>query len=430
MKALFRRGRLLVDIQKNEVAPAILFFLFWFFIILAFQILRPLKKGVFVAQLGPHLELYAKLCNIAVALLAVVVFTAIYNLLGSRRLVAILCAVFCAAFSVLAWVFSQGEPNAVLNWMFYLFGDAWSTIWVTTFWAYLNEMTEVEQSKRLYGVIGGGGVVGGLLGNLGVWQLVEPLGSPVLLAACGVIAVLIGVMVWRLEVVAARPGGPIGRRLTGRSTAAEESRKWGAAVEGARLVASSKYLSGIVATVFLYELVSQVLDYQYSTTARALLSGTAELQAFFGQVGSIVGVISVVVQFFLVSLVIRKLGMTWALLILPGAMMAASGGYLAAPLLATAALLSISDNALAYSINQTARETLYMPRSPDVKYKARAFANMFVQRCGKGVAILAALALYMVPVRFLSVLAMLVSLLWMLVAGYLGRRFERETAVG
>jgi AAA family ATP:ADP antiporter len=163
--------------------------------------------------------------------------------------------------------------------------------------------------------------------------------------------------------------------------------------------------------VFLYELVSQIMDYQYKTAAEAL-TGTGTTQAFFGQIGVIVGIISVITQFFLVSFIIRTFGLTTALLVLPVAMAVASSVYFAIPILWTSSLLYISDNAFSYSINQTARETLYVPMSADIKYKARAFANMFVQRTGKSAAILMPFGLTAIPIRFRSILAVIVIVIW------------------
>ncbi len=427
MTPLSRFVRLFVDVKKDEVEPASLFFLLWFSVIVVFQVLKPLKKGLFVENLGAYLELYAKLANIGVAILAVIAFTFLYNKLGSRRLVGTLCGAFILALLGFSAVLTTDRPAAVTNWIFYLFGDLWSTIWVTTFWAYLNEMTHTEQSKRLYGLIGGGGVVGGLVGGVVVWQLVQPLGSSTLLVGCAVVTGVIGLLIWRTETLATRPGASIGRQHSAQLQVSSEDEKKNAAVEGAKLVISSKYLGAIVLIVFLYELASQILDYQYSTAAESL-EGAGATQAFFGQITMIIGVISVVTQFFLVSFVIRNFGLTTALLVLPIAMALASGIYVAAPVLWAATLLTISDNAFSYSINQTARETLFMPTSADVKYKARAFANMFVQRLGKGVAILMALVLAAIPIRFLSVLALAVVVIWAGFAIYAGRRFDVLTA--
>ena len=89
--------RYFVDIRKGEAEPAALFFSFWFLVIVVFQALRSLKKALFVEYLGPDVELYAKLANIGVAILAVVVFTALYNRFGSRRLIPALCGLFIVA---------------------------------------------------------------------------------------------------------------------------------------------------------------------------------------------------------------------------------------------------------------------------------------------------------------------------------------------
>jgi AAA family ATP:ADP antiporter len=428
-----RKGlRSFVDIRKGELEPALLFFFFWFFVIVVFQALRPLKKGLFVEHLGAHVELYAKLANIGVAMLAVVVFTGLYNRFGSRRLIPTLCGFFAVALLVFAGVLSGGgKPAASVNWAFYLFGDAWSTVWVTAFWAYLTELTRTEQSKRLYGLIGAGGVIGGLMANFTVWQYIQDSGIGVLLAGAAGVTVIIAAIVLRLEIIARRPGTAIGRQGAGTASAASAKKApEGNAFEGARLVTASTYLLAIAMITFLYEINSQILDYQYSSAAEAL-QGAEGTQAFFGRVGTIVGVVSVVTQLFLVSFIIRTFGITTALLVLPAAMAAASGIYFVTPMLMTAALLTISDNAFNYSINQTAREMLYVPTSDDVKYKARAFINMLVQRVGKGAAILMALgfgAMSNLPIRYLSILAFVVIAVWVGFGWYAGRRFEALTA--
>ena len=428
-----RGFRSFLDIRKGELEPAILFFLFWFFVIVVFQALRPLKKGLFVEHLGADVELYAKLANIAVAILAVVVFTSLYNRFGSRRLIPTLSAIFAAAlFGFAAALSGGGAPAASTNWAFYLFGDAWSTVWVTTFWAYLTELTQTEQSKRLYGLIGAGGVIGGLAANFTVWQYIENSGIGILLTVAAIVAIVIAAIVLRLEIIARRPGAAIRRTDdAAKADAAKTARpKDNAVFDGARLVVASRYLLAIAMITFLYEINSQILDYQYSSAAETL-QGAEGTQAFFGRVGTIVGLVSVITQLFLVSFIMRTFGITTALLVLPAAMAASSGIYFVTPMLTTAALLTISDNSFNYSIYQTARETLYVPTSADVKYKARAFINMLVQRVGKGAAILMALgfgAMANLPIHYLSLLAFVVIAIWVGFAWYAGRHFDALTA--
>ncbi|MGH7566958.1 MAG: NTP/NDP exchange transporter [Gemmatimonadota bacterium] len=421
--------RLFVDIRKREVEPALLFFFFWFLIIAVFQVLKPLKTGLFIDPLGDRgaeVELYAKLGNIGVAVIAVVLFSWLYDRLGSRRLIFALCAGFGAALIWFAATLStDGEPGAPGYWAFYLFGDAWSTIWVTTFWAYLSEMTATEQAKRLYGLIGGG-TVGGLVGTSIVATTVESVGIPTLIAGAASATVVLALLAWRIETLAGRKDAPIGRRRGHKEIVESDEKKSHAAIEGARLSLASKYLFAIVMIVFLYEFASQVLDYQFKNELESI-EGAEATSAFYANIGVIINTVSMITQFFLVSFIIRRFGITTALLVLPVAMLIASGVYVAVPVLWAGSLLTISDNAFSYSINQTSRETLYVPTPADVKYKARAFANMFVQRFGKGIAILMALGLTAVPIRFLSFLAAAVILIWAGFAWYAGRRFDEQT---
>jgi AAA family ATP:ADP antiporter len=274
-------------------------------------------------------------------------------------------------------------------------------------------------------------VIGGLTANFAVWQYVEGSGIGVLLTAAAIVTVVIAVIVLRLELIARRRGAAISRQTDAlrpdKAEAAPE--KENTVFEGARLVLASKYLLAIAMITFLYEINSQILDYQFSSAAESL-QGAGGTQAFFGRIGTVIGVISVFTQLVLVSFIVRTFGITTALLVLPAAMAMAIGIYFVTPVLTTAALLTISDNSFNYSINQTARETLYVPTSDDVKYKARAFINMLVQRIGKGAAILMALgfgAMSNLPIRYLSILAFVVIAAWIGFAWYAGKRFDQLT---
>ncbi len=91
--------------------------------------------------------------------------------------------------------------------------------------------------------------------------------------------------------------------------------------------------------------------------------------------------------------------------------------------------LNTADNAFSYSINQSAKETLYVPTSKDEKYKAKAFIDMFIQRFAKALAVLLSLAITMMfqdfsSVRWLSAFTIPVVALWIFAARYAGRRFS------
>src|SRR5262249_25642872 len=106
-----RRG--FFDFKRRELGVALLLFAFFFVVIAAFQVLKPLKNGLFVAKYGADLELYAKLANIAVAALGVVVFTYLYNRLPRHRVMYVLAAFFAVSFGAVAITIASPGPLAV-----------------------------------------------------------------------------------------------------------------------------------------------------------------------------------------------------------------------------------------------------------------------------------------------------------------------------
>jgi AAA family ATP:ADP antiporter len=146
----------------------------------------------------------------------------------------------------------------------------------------------------------------------------------------------------------------------------------------------------------------------------------------------ITNTVGLIVQLFLTPAIMSKLGVRAALLIMPIAILGNSAAFLLLPALWIGSLLNTTDNGLNYSINQSARESLYTPTTRNEKYKAKAFIDMFVQRAGKAVAVGINLALFAFfgdfsGVRWLSLFVIALVMVWLLAASYAGRRFRELT---
>jgi AAA family ATP:ADP antiporter len=203
-----------------------------------------------------------------------------------------------------------------------------------------------------------------------------------------------------------------------------------AALEGAQLVISSKYLLAILGIIGLYEIVSNIVDFQLAAVVETSIQDEQARDAFFGLVGQITGIGSIVVQLLVTSFVMKRYGVGVALLFLPVAILFSSVGFLLVPSLVFVVAMSASDNALNYSINQSAREALYTPTSRDVKYKAKAFIDMFVQRFAKVVAVVLNLSVAafvgVQGVRWLSLASIAVLIAWIALVRYAGQQFDER----
>ena len=204
------------------------------------------------------------------------------------------------------------------------------------------------------------------------------------------------------------------------------------AFEGAKLVFSSGYLLAIVGIVGMYEMVSTIMDFQFTATIVHYLEGAA-IGKQFSTVFAITNWVAMFVQLLLTSFVMSRFGIGIALLFLPMAALLGSTGFLIAPILLFGSALNTADNGFSYSINQSAKEALYVPTTKDEKYKAKAFIDMFVQRFAKAIAVGLSLGITTVfaefsSIRWLSIVTVLILIGWIATVRYTGRRFEELTS--
>jgi AAA family ATP:ADP antiporter len=426
-----------LDIRREEWPLALPMCAYFFLVITTFWVLKPIKKGLFIAfyerdgfQLlswqmsGSQAELLAKVLNMGVALVAVAVFTLLSRTLQRQQLTFVFSAFFAVAYVLYSLLLDA--PSSFVVWSFYLFGDLYSTLMVATFFVFLNDSVNSATAKRIYGLIGVGGVAGGAFGSTVVRSKIRDLATSEWMWVCLGLGALIALCAF----------------LAGRQVSAAPAKKEAAepvvadgnpALEGGRLVLRSPYLLSIVAIVGLYEMVSTIMDFQFTSTVVHYLDG-AEIGVQFSTVFALTNWVALFVQLFLTSFVMTRFGVGVALLFLPLAALLGSGAFMVAPILWFGSMLNTADNGFSYSINQSAKEVLYVPTTRDEKYKAKAFIDMFVQRFAKALAVGLSLLIttYFAgfeSLRWLSLLTVALLVLWILAVRYVGRVFaEREMA--
>ncbi len=433
--------RSIQDIRRDELPMALLMFFYFFLVITSFWILKPIKKGLFIEfyetsgfdLFAWHLEasqaeLIAKVMNMVIAFIAVTVFTLLARKLRRHQLTYVFSGFFIAGY--LAYSLILDKPGDWTVWSFYFFGDLFSTVMVATFFAFLNDSVSPGAAKRLYGLIGLGGTAGGAFGSMVVAGFVDTLSKPEWLWLCSLVAAVIIV----LAMSAARK---LPTRQEEQASAPEPETKKASegnpALEGAKLALRSRYLLSVAAIVGLYEMVSTIMDFQFTSTIIYYLDGEA-IGAQFARVFMITNFVAMGVQLFLTSLVMTRFGVGTALLVLPCAALLGSTGFMIAPILLIGSALNTCDNGFSYSVNQSAKEVLYVPTTRDEKYKAKAFIDMFVQRFAKALAVGLSLIITLAftgfeSLRWLSLVTIVILVLWILAVRYVGGQFRSVNEV-
>jgi ATP:ADP antiporter, AAA family len=429
------------DLRRHERAPTLLMSAYFFLVITIFWILKPIKKSLFLRFYaergfdpglgvwhglspldGPQAELFAKVLNMIVAGVATALFVSLAKRHRRESLSYVLGTVFCLSFLALRQVIDA--PSEGWVWVFYLFGDLFNMLMVAAFFAYLNDSVSPALARRIYAFVVLGGVAGGVFGSTVVKARISVFPSSTWLLLCAGLTLAITVIaacVARLRLPAVRH-------------APEEAEVVVAApmrvgIAGARVVAASPYLTTIAAIVGIYEIVSTLMDFQFSATISHYLSGKA-IGEQLASVFLVTNVASLVVQLLFTRFVMQELGIRAALSVLPFVVAVVAGGFALVPLLWIGSSLSIADNALNYSMNQSAKESLYVPTTATEKYQAKAFIDIFVQRSAKALGVLLSLVMSLwiaddlTAVRLLSVVVVALAVIWLLLARYAGNRFD------
>lgn len=442
--------RAVLAIRREELPLALLMFGYFFLVITTFWVLKPIKKALLVgfyensafelfgARLtGSQAELVAKVLNMVVAFLAVVAFTALSRRLQRQRLALAFSGFFLLCFGLYA-VLVRGHSAAVV-WSFYLFGDLYNTVMVATFFAFLNDSVAPSAARRVYGLVVLGGVVGGVFGTSALRTFISALDNSAWMLVCGALTAVIMVLAFAAgKFVDAGASGAAGAEPEQGSKPSDEAEEPGGnpALAGARLVFRSRYLLSVVAIVGLYEIVSTIMDFQFTATLEHYSKlGVIDFKKHIATVFLITNSVSLVVQFFATSIIMSRFKLTVALLIMPVAALTSSSLFMAVPALWFGSMLNTADNALNYSVNQSAKEALYTPTTRDEKYKAKAFIDMFVQRFAKALAVGVSLGITVAfkdfsTVRWLSLFTVAVVGVWVIAARYAGRHFHELTDSG
>ena len=208
------------------------------------------------------------------------------------------------------------------------------------------------------------------------------------------------------------------------------------------LVFKTRYLLLIAVFVLLVNWVNTTGEYILGrlveeSAAAAVSAGETALSegefigAFYSDFFAVVNVVSLLMQLFIVSRIVKYLGVRIAVMVLP---VIAMGGYALLaffPILSVVRWAKTAENATDYSLNNTVRNILFLPLTREQKYKAKQVTDAFFWRVGD---VLSA-ALVFVGTTWLSlqtshfaIVNLALVAVWLVVAWRIGTRYRRLVA--
>jgi AAA family ATP:ADP antiporter len=407
-----------IDVRPEETSSSILLFIYFFFITSSAGIIKPVKLSLFLDQLT-----FEKL---PFAYLLTAVFMGFFVSLNTRLLRAMkrhvyisLSLAFFMASLLIFWFLFQMEWQWV-NYVYWLWSEVFMVTTVTQFWILVNDIYHPRQAKRLIGFLVSGGLLGGICGSLLSSALAGVVKTEGLLLICPVmlgvgLVVVFFVKRFQREEVKERP----------EKTDERNKQKVGY-MESFRLLRKSRhliFLSGIMVSAIV---VTTLIDFQFNSVVAYRFVEKNARTSFFGLFFAGLMLFSFLFHTFLTSRILRKFGIRIALLIAPFILLAGSAVVFLfmGILFWWAIFLKGADKSLAHSLNQSVRELLYIPIPLEIKYKAKVFIDMFVNKLARGIGALLILLTFSVfglwgtdpggIVKYMSSIVVIFAVVWII----------------
>lgn len=410
----------LVDIKPGEIPTALLMFFYFFLITCSVYIIKPVKISNFLESLNAERLPFAYL--ITAILIGFVVSLNTKLLHAMKRNVYIsLSLVFFISNIVLFWFFFHWEWNW-LSMLYWVWCDIFTITTVTQFWILVNDIYHPRQARRLIGFLVSGGLLGGIAGSLLARFFAQVLGTTDLLLICPFLLLPCILIVSILHRQTQEPLDDKKRRTT-----STEASKTGY-IESFGIIKKSRYLLILSAIMTTAIIITTMVDFQFNSVLELALVDQDERTAFLGTFFTGLLVFSYLVHVFLTNRILKNFGMRLALSIAPLFLLTASIAILFIPaafFLIWAIAIKGGDKSLAHSLNQSVRELLYIPIAPEIKYKAKVFIDMFVNKFAKGIAasiLLICIFIFHFSLHHISLIVIGFSLLWI----FLNRWITRE----
>jgi len=405
-------------IEPEEARAAILSFSFLFLLMLAYNILKPVRDAL--APEWSDVEL-ASLWTINFFFSAIAV--SIYGYAVShgklKKVIPGVYAFFALSFVLFYVGASSTQDGELINKAFYVWLSLFSLFHISVFWSLMSDIFSRQQAPRLFGFIASGASIGTIAGSAVALALATLIGTLNLMLVAATILVMILPMVAVLR-RAAQPGGP---------ATAEEQALSGNPFAGFREFVRNPYLLGIGVFIFFYTFIGSFAYFELKNLMAANDRDTNT--AIWAGINLAVNSLTIIIAWFATSRITGRLGVGKTLALVPLLVAAAMVLVFINPVLAVMVAGWVVLKAGNYSITRPGREMLYTNVSREDRFKTKQVIDIVVYRGGDVLSgwafafLTATIGLGMAPI---AVIGAGVALVWAWVGLGLGRKYDLAMA--
>jgi ATP:ADP antiporter, AAA family len=431
--------RLFADVHAGEGLIAILLTVNLFLLLTGYLIIKTVREALILSEGGAEIKSYAAAGQALLLFLCVPAYGYLASKVNRIKLINGVTLFFVS--NLLAF-YLLSQLRLPLGIVFFLWVGIFNLFIIAQFWSFANDIYTEDQGKRLFAIVAFGGSLGAILGPKIASTLFEPLGPYLLML---VTASLLAVCLIFPNIVNAMERS--GRLAVNEGDAAQPLAKGGAF----RLVIGKRYLLLIALLMIVSNLVNtngefilgktvtqeaqNLADIPSAATTKAVMAASTEEQKtkkvrdfigrFYGDFFFTVSLVSALAQLFLVSRIMKFSGVPASLFFLPIISLTGYSVISVIPALGFIRLAKVVENSTDYSLQNTARQALFLPTTREEKYKAKAAIDTFFVRAGDvlSTALVFLSVQLSLSVQALSLINVLLIVLWLLLVFRIGRSY-------
>jgi AAA family ATP:ADP antiporter len=431
--------RLFSDVRPGESGTVLLLFANIFTILVGYYVLKTIREPLILNTGGGEIPglggAEVKSFSSAGQAILLMGFIPLYSWFASRvgrvRLVVGMNIVFILCIEAFYLAGRAQVPYTGI--VFFIWIGIFNNSVIAQFWSFANDIYSRTSGERLFPIIVVGMTAGTPVGSLIVARLFAMGVDPYTMMQLGALALVVSLLLY----VA------VHRRQSYRPQAVESEAKPAqvrppSRTGGFALIYRNRYLILIALTLVLANWVNTTGEYILDRLILEQTAGMSEAQqtAFIGEFRGTfyfwVNVASLLIQAFVVSRLVKYLGIAGVVFALPVVAFGAYGLIAAGAGFAITRWVKTAENSTDYSIMNTAKAMLWLPTTQEEKYKAKQATDTFFVRIGDllsaGVVFVGTTWIVLGTSGFAAVNVVLV-VVWLGVAAVLVRENRRLVAI-
>jgi len=415
-----------VVLVKQEELPALFWsFLYFFCVLAAYYILRPVRDEIGVLS-GVHTLPWLFSAVFVSMLVVIPMFGWAASHLSIRQLLPTIYGFFVLNLVAFFVALYSGLELHAIGPIFFVWLSVFNLFVVSVFWSFMADVFPTDAARRLFGCISAGGSLGAMTGPLITAMAVKGVGvQGLLLVSALFLLAAVGCIRALLTWYHACHGIDLGNThlSSGKNSDTDSPSLW----IGVIRIVRSPYLRGISLYLMCYSVLSTFLYSQQIILIPEVMPNSEDRIQLFASVDLGINVLAFTLQFFATGWLLTRFGVVVMLAVMPMVSLIGFGVFGLATVLPVLIAFGVLRRAGEFSLTKPTRESLFTVVSREEKYQAKNVIDTVVHRGADatGTGIVSVLHTWGLALSHMAFAAMPIACLWLATGLWVGRRHEQ-----